>query len=213
MSTATHSESGETYRCSECDEEFAAIAAVAGSFCSMECHRSHRRGKRAREVMRELEHDHRFCATCGRQLKEIERPIGKSLVIPPSAHDDWAAASDVLVGFQHRTQHAETGEISLDVDDRAERPIVEDTVTTGTICECGNTAHRHEEGAIRERAPFETAYYVALATRVLRAEDKHDVVLDRRALFDAVLEQAVPVEAGTSIDVRGALRAAVVLDD
>ena len=193
----------QVYECAQCGGDRRSSTSVAGSFCSTACHRDHQREKRAGEIFELLEHDHRFCATCARQLKTVEKPP-RQLVIPPSLHDaDWGNASDVLVGYQHRTKHAETGEISLDVDDEADRPIVQDGVATGTICQCGNTAHRHEEDTIRERGAFTTAHYLARAARVLRAEDKHDVRLDRRRLFDAVLE-------GESH--RDAIARAVVLD-
>lgn len=127
------------------------------------------------------------------------------MVIPPSLHDpDWGNASDVLVGYQYRTPHAETGEISLDVDDEADRPIVEDGVAKGTVCCCGNTSHRHEEDALRERFPFTTAYWLLVAARTLRREGKHEVELDRGRLFDAVLERE---------SIREALEQAVVLDE
>lgn len=193
----------ETYDCTYCDDEFPAPTAVAGSFCSTSCHRAHRREKRVREVFREIEQDHRFCATCGRQLKTVDKP-NTTVVVGPSRHQEWDHAKDVLVGYQYRTEHAETGEISLDVDEAADRPIVEDGVATGTVCKCGNTAHQHEEPILQGRFPFTTAYYVARAARVLREEGKHDVRLDLWRLFDAVLKRD---------PLRDALAHAVVLDD
>lgn len=192
------------YTCGHCGGAHTPAETVAGSFCSTGCHRGHQRAKRAGEFFRELEQDHRFCATCGRQLKTTNKPP-RQVVIPPSLHDaDWGNASDVLVGYQYRTPHAETGEISLDVDDDADRPIVEDGVAKGTVCCCGNTDHRHEEPAIRERFPFTTAYWLLVAARTLRAEDKHDIDFDQGQLLDAVLDGDTIREAATE---------AVVLDD
>ncbi len=187
--TATDVDSIE-YECGHCGEEHSPAETVAGSFCSRECHRAHRREKRAREIFRALEHDHRWCATCGRQLKEVEEPTDEALRQIDGFHSKTS-----VIGFQYRTEHAETGEISLDVDDETDRPIVEDSVATGTVCSCGNTSHRHEEEALRERFPFTTAYYLWLASRQLRTEEKHDVRLDRDRLFDAVLERASTREA------------------
>jgi len=209
MSTTTPTPSEETYECAYCGSPRRPSTSVAGSFCSIVCHRQHRRQKRAGEVLRELKQDHRFCATCGRQLKEIEAG-DQSLVVKPSSHQDWTAASDVWVGIQHRTEHAEAGEISLDTTDDPAM-LTDDRVATGTTCACGNTDHRHEEPAIRERAPFETAHYLALAVEALRAEGKHDVDIDRHELVDAVTEQAVPVQ-DTDIDVQAALADAVRLE-
>jgi len=49
---------------------------------------------------------------CFRRLKDIERPgDSKSVVIGPVDHDSVAdTARDVLVGFQHLTEHARHGE-------------------------------------------------------------------------------------------------------
>jgi len=210
MSTTSTPSTEETHECSHCGGPFTRSTAVAGSFCSIDCHRQHCREKRAGEVFREIEQDHRVCATCGRQLKEIEAS-GCSVVVNPASHQDWTAASDVWVGLQHRTEHAETGEISLDTTDEPAM-LTDDRVVTGTVCECGNTDHRHEESAIRERAPFETAYYLGVAVDVLRHEGKHDIHLAAGELVDAVLEQAVPVQ-DADLDLRAALSAAVVLGE
>jgi DNA-directed RNA polymerase subunit RPC12/RpoP len=210
MSTTTPNPSEETYECAHCGGPRRPSTSVAGSFCSIDCHQQHRREKRAGEVLRELAQDHRFCATCGRQLKEIEAG-DQLLVVGPSRHDSWTFASDVWAGYQHRTEHAELGEISLDTADEP-TVLTDDYVATGTVCECGNTDHRHEESAIRERFPFETAHYLALAVDILHVEGKHDVQVDWVALVNAVIEQALPVQKA-AIDLRAALEAAVVLAD
>lgn len=211
--TQQPTETEETYECSQCGSDRRPATSVAGSFCSIACHQAHRREKRAAEVFELLEHDHRFCGTCGRQLKEVDKPADTTVVIGPSAHQEWDHAADVFVGYQHRTQHAEVGEISMDVDDEADRPIVQDGVATGTICKCGNTSHRHTEPAIRDRCPFTTAHYLARAARVLRSEDKHDVHFAHGVLVDGVLEQTLPVEDEDAVGLRAAFAQAVVLDD
>jgi hypothetical protein len=210
MSTTTSTSTEETYECAHCGGPRRASTSVAGSFCSIECHQQHRREKRAAEALRELEQDHRFCGTCGRQLKEIEAG-DCSVVVKPASHQEWVAASDVWVGIQHRTAHADIGEVSLDTTDDDRTPV-RDRVATGTVCTCGNTDHRHAEPAIRQRSPFETAHHLALAVDVLRSEDKHAVDVDRRALIEAVLDQMVPVE-DADLDLRAALATAVVLED
>jgi hypothetical protein len=210
MSTTTPTTTEETYECAHCGGPRRSSTSVAGSFCSTACHDRHRREKRAGEVLRELEQDHRFCGTCGRQLKEIEAG-GCSVIVKPSSHQDWTAAADVWVGIQHRTEYADLGEVSLDTTDD-DTPLVHDRVATGTVCECGNTDHRHAEPAIRSRAPFETAHYLALAVRTLRAEGKHAVDVDTQVFIDAVRDQLLPVE-NSDLNLRRALAVAVVLED
>jgi hypothetical protein len=210
MSTTTATSTEETYECAYCGGPRRASTSVAGSFCSIECHQQHRREKRAAEVLRELEQDHRFCGTCGRQLKEIEAG-GCSVVVKPASHQEWVAASDVWVGIQHRTAHADIGEVSLDTTDDG-TVLTDDRVATGTICQCGNTDHRHAESAIRQRSPFETAYYLGVAVETLQLEGKHDVDIDRQTLVDAVRDQLLPVE-DADLDLPSALADAVTLTD
>ena len=210
--TPTQPTDEETYECSHCGGDRRPSTSVAGSFCSTACHRAHKRAKQAGRILEILEHDHRFCKTCGRQLKTVDKP-DTTLVVGPCEHQEWGHAKDVLVGYQYRTEHADQGEISMDVDEAGDRPIVERGVATGTVCRCGNTAHQHGEAIIRDRFPFETAYFLHRAARTLRAEDKHDVQLDRRQLFDAVVDQAVPVEDSNGLDIRAAIADAVVLND
>lgn len=240
MSLTQSSPDEQTYECDHCGGDRRPSTSVAGSFCSHECHRAHRGQKRVRELFRTLEHDHRYCTTCGRKLKEVIKPPKRNAVgkdIP-----DW------VIGWQHRTDRSCIGERSprVDIPDeselelpskpdgaiyaydhdgstknvgnygdfRNERPPTiapNDPVYTGTVCNCGNTDHRHEEERIRNRSPFETAYYLAIATRELRTEGKHEVEIDRDRLFDAVLEQALPVEERTDVDIREALAKAVIL--
>jgi len=236
----------ESYDCVSCGDEFDARRAVAGSFCSHACHDAHRGEKRVREIFRELEHDHRFCSTCGRTVKTIEKP--------PERNSKDKAITDAAVGWQHRTQHGSLGQQSVVVlDDDDDEPDVPDLdfedghepvyvfeydgdtyntgtygdfrnpvepsiradepVKMGTICRCGQTDHKDENETLRDRFPFATAYYLAVAASKLRSEDKHDVEIDRERLFEAVLEQILPVQEQRTVDIRKALAAAVVLDD
>lgn len=206
MSTTTHPDGDvQIYECAYCGGDRRASASVGGSFCSTECHRAHKRAKRAGEIFELLEHDHRFCRTCFSQLKEVHKPAGVSVVIPPSLHDeDWGHATDVLVGYQFRTPAAETGEISMDVDAEGDRAIVEDGVAMGTICQCGATDHRDDEPAIREGLAWHAIVaQLDAAIEALRAEDKHDIDVDTHTLA-SLLEIDVPVQE--------ALQRAVVLD-
>lgn len=203
-STARDSHS-EEYDCAHCDGPRSKHSQW-GSYCSRECYEAEQRAAKANELLNVLEHDHRYCHTCGRQLKEIEEPTESySVVVGPCAHhDDWDNVTDVLIGYQYRTKHAETGEISLDIEDgrSAERPIVEDGVATGTVCTCGNTSHRHADETLRDRFPFTTAYYLHIAAEALRREEKHDVALNRDRLMSAVADRK---------SIREAIAEAVVL--
>ncbi|MDJ1433605.1 hypothetical protein [Halostagnicola sp. A-GB9-2] len=206
----------ESYECGHCHEEFTPPA-TAGSFCSKECHDAHRAEKQAAEVFELLEHDHRFCSTCGRQLKTVEEP--------PEHNDVGKTIPDCVIGWEYRTNHAELGERSprvqddpadpdipaqgkapvyaYDRDDETQNtgtylnyrnplptsPSTNDPVRTGTVCSCGNTDHKHEDETLRKRLPFTTAHYLAVATETLRSEDKHEVRIDHERLFESVFER------------------------
>lgn len=238
----------QTLECGYCDEQFTPPA-TAGSFCSPECHHAHRGMKSAREVFEILEQDHRYCGTCGRRLKDIQKP--------PKQNSVGKEIPDFVIGWQFRTDYATIGERSpsVDVPDEEDldipknpadpdgpvyayekdgtdknvgnfrdyhntpdpEPSPSDPVLGGTVCNCGNTDHRHEEESIRNRLPFTTAYYIGIASQDLRSEGKHDVEIDRDRLVDAVLEQVLPTENENGvvepydIDLLDAFAKAVVL--
>jgi len=235
----------QSVECGQCGDQFQ-LPATAGSFCSPECHNEHLREKRADDFFETLEHDHRFCSTCGRQLKEIEKP--------PERNSAGKSITDAAIGWEHVTEHGEFGVKSSvvqdDDDDEPDLPDLDfedghdpvyvfelgdethnvgtyrdfrnplepsiradEPVPTGTICRCGQTDHKHESETLRKRLPFTTAHYLTLAVDTLRAEEKTDVRVDRERLFEAVLEQILPVQEQRTVDIRKALAAAVVLDD
>lgn len=143
----------ETYPCSapDCDDLAQPHEMVDGSYCSLRCSRRHDGDK----LLRNIEHDHRFCTTCFRQLKEIEKPDATtSVVVGPVDHDEVADTTrDCLIGMQYRTRHAETGEIEgrphVEVHTDApgqDRPLSpgDRLAMTGTVCKCGTTDHRDD---------------------------------------------------------------------
>ena len=202
MSATGYTERQEpsSYECGECGGDRDPETSVAGSFCSSACYDDHRRSKRARELLRLLEQDHRFCFTCFAQLKQIHRPTSS-----------WGL-SDSVVGFQTRTAHARTGEKTApaavldDVEIDGPPPI--DRPRTGTVCECGATDHSDVEPAIRSALADDEDYYrdrvigqLAEAIQCLRREGKHDVAIDHRRL-----------ETADGVEARAALERAVILD-
>lgn len=143
----------ETYPCADqaCDEHFAAHDSVDGSYCSQTC--SYRDD--GRSILRNIAHDHRYCTSCFRQVKEIERPQEhQRVVVGPVDHDQLQATSqDVLVGYQYRTKHSDIGPketrahhiIDAQPDTHDRKPTPADSLTmTGTICACGTTDHRDD---------------------------------------------------------------------
>ncbi|WP_226041585.1 hypothetical protein [Natrinema sp. DC36] len=90
----------QSVECGQCGDQFQ-LPATAGSFCSPECHNEHRREKRADDFFETLEHDHRFCLSCGRQVKEVEKP--------PERNSAGKSITDAAIGWEHVTEHGEFG--------------------------------------------------------------------------------------------------------
>lgn len=123
MSTSHPSQS---YRCSyrTCETTFDAGTAIAGSYCSWPCYWRHE----GQTVLNIIQHNHLYCSNCGAELKEIEPPTDEQL-----RHISGYYSTLSVVGYQYRTPHAETGEITVR-DEPGKR-----VVTTGTTCaRCGN---------------------------------------------------------------------------
>lgn len=130
MSTASPEPRPSTVECRNpaCDDHGPRWEYIEGEFCSHHC-RIEARGHKALAPIR---HDHRYCFTCGSQLKRVYRPTerGRGLANARAAKlQVYTKPPDVLDGWQSRTPEATVGEKSHG-----------DHVTTGTVCRtCGNT--------------------------------------------------------------------------
>lgn len=170
----------ETYPCSVCNRPFRKATGVRGSFCSHRCYSIHRRRKDARDILNQLDRDHRFCGTCFRQTKTVDEPPGERWGLP-----------DCLVGFEYATEHATEAETTVSVDEYGRERIVGHS---GKGCECGNTAHYQSEPALQSRFAFETAHFLVDSVDTLHAEGKTDATVDTRRLTDALVAHLLPVE-------------------
>jgi len=205
---AATSNTSETYECVQCDDHFAAERSVAGSFCSGECYRAHQREKRADSVLELIAHDHRFCVTCCRQLKEIERPTDEQLRSIDGMH-----SAESLVGLEYQTQHADHGlktDPALFWEDEDGTEHTPDAHTAsqaareGVVCTCGATDTGDVSDAIRASLDAgQLALRLVAVIEALHAEGKHDV--DYRG-------DVVVGGLADGLDVREALAEAVVLD-
>jgi hypothetical protein len=161
----------------------------------MRCYDIHARRKTARDILNQIRFDHRFCATCFRQLKHVERPPAEMWGVP-----------DCVIGFEYGTEHAESGEKTRSVDEYGHERLV----AHGIVCRCGNGHHAQAEAAMQTRFAYE--YLPALATAVdeLHAEGKTDATVDVDALDAALTAHVLPVEdAPDSVDWEIVLAAAL----
>lgn len=132
MSTTTPEQETdlESYECARnsCSTEVREDNLIEDTFCSWAC----RHRERGANLLKDIRHDHRFCAACFRKKKDIEKPP--------------ASAPSVVVGFEYLTPNADY--------DSSERVVHEhqnhhaypaDRVVTGAaVCQCGTVDHRDE---------------------------------------------------------------------
>jgi hypothetical protein len=167
MSITNYQQSSETDECDhpDCTTEYTPVKGVDGH-CSPECAQRHR----GHRLLKLLKHDHRFCYTCFRQLKEIDRPP--------------ETAPDCVTGFQYRTAHGELGQVA------ERRDAYRFETKTGTICECGNANTQRREDMLREADIRTVVLQLHRALTAFRREGQHDKRVDIHVLISELREQA-----------------------
>lgn len=128
-------------------------SSVAGSYCSEECAAR----ARGRKLLNILEHDHRFCWSCWRERKEIERPTAEA------RRGLGPVTDDALVGYEHHTEHVELGPYGLE-------------------CACGAIDHDLDGWDQRETAPYH--WYLKHIAETTQAEGQHDYDFDLETFAD-----------------------------
>lgn len=148
MSTVQLVEEQE-YPCShdDCDATRTPNSSVRGSFCSVEC--------AARDLgeafLEDVRHDHRFCWSCFRTRKNIERPTDE-------ARRGLGPITDAaLVGYEYYSEHVEMGPHGLE-------------------CECGAVDHDIPDWEQLEDGPFH--WYLTLISEQLAAEGQREDTID-----------------------------------
>jgi len=148
-----------TYNCAfaDCDETRTESSSVDGSYCSVECAAR----DTGRQFLRDLRHDHRFCTSCFRQRKEIERPTAAARC-GLGVHTDAA-----LVGFEYLTEHAAPG-------------------VHGIECACGAVNHDIDEEWLRESGAYH--WFLKTAAETLVGEGQREDTLDLATLANTLWE-------------------------
>lgn len=134
------------------------------AYCTPECYYQ----ARGQSVLEHLERDHRFCATCWAQIKEVE----------PATE----TTPDAFIGFQFPKPSAREGLKTLpSPEDHVDRSRV------ALICECGNTDHQHHEREYRVLDDLQARLRNLLqALHTLAAEDKLDHEPDHEVFLENV---------------------------
>jgi len=145
----------QRYECSleECDNKSTRTSIVDGSFCSRAC------ADRAqgRALLRDIRQDHRFCWSCFRQRKRVERPTDEAL------RGLGAVTADALVGYESPTAAVERGDWGLE-------------------CECGAVDHDLPDWGQRSAGPWE--WFLKLASERLVADGRRNDAVDAATLAD-----------------------------
>jgi len=157
--------------CPYCETEYLVAYAVRG-FCSLDCfHRA-----KGAKALSEIRRDHRFCATCFRQIKEIETP-------PAWKVDSLGEeVSQAVTGTQYATPDAVEA-----VDDFSDDPYR--TLERSRIaCTCGNIDPSERDDILED---VEIENIVPALLRCLHVLEREGQVArrpDKGRLFDALRE-------------------------
>ena len=158
----------QRYECSleDCDDERTPTSSVAGSYCSRDCaDRAHGWG-----LLQDIKQDHRFCWSCFRQRKRVERPTDEAL-----RRADPVTA-EALVGYESPTPAVERGDYGLE-------------------CECGAVDHDLPDWGRRVAGPY--CWFLQLASERLVADGRRDDAVNAAALADELWadgDEDVPLE-------------------
>jgi hypothetical protein len=204
----------KTYECArdECENTCDEVTSVEGSYCSRRCYQL----ERGRKLLNLIEHDHRFCAGCYHQLKEIERPpVEMRVNIGPVAHDVPADTwKNCLVGYEYVTEHGELGQrtrtrtgaqMHVDAGDGSGPVAPADQRTmAGVVCECGTTDTRDTYVRDSELVATETAARrLCDVLEMLGHEGQHDATIHAPTLLETVQASEEPnwaLAVGRAID-------------
>lgn len=167
----------ETYTCSHCNEEYNDVEKVEGSFCSHQCYYRNK----GQKALSQIESDHRWCATCFREVKTTWKP-SKKLVIGPADHEQDVHYKDVLIGYQHPTEN-----MVWATDDTGEGAERREYQRWG--CRCGNIdlSSRDEILEAVEIDQLVARLYWCLDS--FASKDALDASPDKDELFDALREE------------------------
>lgn len=169
MSLAT--QPTRTATCAYCDGERDPDDSIEGSYCAPLCYYKHT----GQKLLNLIQHDHRWCTNCGRQLKEVEEPTDEQLRQIDGFHSKTA-----VIGFQYTTPNAGVGFKDIH-SERGERVI------SGVICaKCGNTSHHTDFPEDRERHFLE--YGERIFSTLEGKESEHNADLDRETFFEMLIQ-------------------------
>lgn len=150
--TITHQ---QRYTCAhnDCTNTRTQSSSVDGSYCSRDC-ADHAHGA---ALLNDIKQDHRFCWSCFRQRKRVERPPKEAL------RGLGRITADAVIGYQSPTPAVQQGDYGLE-------------------CRCGAVTHNTPDWNRRKHGPY--CWYLANATRRLQQDGRRDTTINPARLAD-----------------------------
>lgn len=174
----------QQFQCAHCGEPRDPHASVGGSFCTEECRIAHK----GRSALNQIESDHRYCASCFRQVKTTHRPTDEEL----REMDVRWSIREAFIGYQWRTEHGVPAEVELpdmepaDADIQIENP----PVRGATGCVCGAIDHRdHDADLARIEGLASVGQHLLVCLRELAEREALDADPCPREFLDALEER------------------------
>lgn len=178
-----------TEECKHCHEPIDVF--YAPGYCSKACYY---RFKGA-NVLEEIQRDHKFCATCFRQIKTVARPDGVEVRTDPVEHE--AAVNEeknLFIGWQYATKHMEVAEDDLggintnpEGHDRLIAPSQVDF--TRWSCICGNVDPSNRDEIIEAVEVDEIVPQLYYCLEALHTQGTIDVTPEWSELRSALRDQ------------------------
>ena len=186
-----------------CDTSYAVHGGDSfGGFCSEACYHRHT----GANVLDHLIHDHRFCGSCFRPIKTVDKPTTEWLDNVGS-HVQVALNAGARLRSIDSDLQMDTGGVQINsqldytpiTDGKrkvhteaviGEQYMTEHTVRTpwGWSCECGNTDHTHREPAIIDVEIEQVIVFLYRALQQLYSEGHISQSPSRQELFAGLRE-------------------------
>lgn len=196
MSTRATATVSATAECSfdDCDDTVPEHGGVRGQYCSRDC----RYRDVAAGLLETIRYDHRFCASCYRQIREVYPPGRRlnSRHVYADGPDDPAAEMNEIpewaVGYAVPLPGTEPG---LSESLRPRNPtegdwetVPDDSEHLRMVCQCGATHHQTVDRPLPLDELMDTAKRLSGTLDALLSEEKHDWHHNRDTLLNEVRE-------------------------
>ena len=176
----------ELYDCNYCEAQYPPDEEYRPGFCSATCEAS----DRAASVLNIIDHDHRFCNNCFRQIRDVYPPGRSAGSKHIHAHEEWGPEDDPTAYMDdipdcatgrayprshcEETPNAEVFRATFDGETLQHAPHPE-LSKQRAVCSCGAMHHRTIIPSLRApRLAEDYAEHLSETVTQLLHEDKHE---------------------------------------